>query len=343
MKIIHCADIHLDSALNTNLTPHEAQRRRNEILLTFQDMVAYAARNGVRAIIIAGDLFDSQAVSWNTTAAVHNCIEKNPQIDFLYLAGNHDEQTFLSRLHAYQNLKRFPEAGCSYRYGNVVITGISRPSMGKNISFDERDINIAVMHAALADASGYSGKNINYLALGHYHQYQTGKIDSRGVYCYSGCLEPRGFDECGQTGFVLLSVDDGGIKARFIPFGRRRAWLVPVNVSGSLQTPLACEAIERALTDIPEKDMVKVQLTGSVEAGTQLDFNYIRQYFNERYFAFRLEDRTRLGASLHDYAQELSLKGTFIRTVLASAETEALKKDIIQCGLEALAGGTGLR
>ena len=32
------------------------------------------------------------------------------------------------------------------------------------------------------------------------HKYKKEKLDNRGVYCYSGCLEGRGFDECGEKG-----------------------------------------------------------------------------------------------------------------------------------------------
>ena len=35
MKLIHCADIHLDSALATSLTRQEARRRNDELLETF--------------------------------------------------------------------------------------------------------------------------------------------------------------------------------------------------------------------------------------------------------------------------------------------------------------------
>ena len=52
-------------------------------------------------------------------------------------------------------------------------------------------------------------KNIDYLALGHIHEYSQGQIDLRGKYAYSGCLEGRGFDELGEKGFILIDVSDG--------------------------------------------------------------------------------------------------------------------------------------
>ena len=51
-------------------------------------------------------------------------------------------------------------------------------------------------------------KNIDYLALGHIHGYKEAPLDGRGKYCYPGCLEGRGFDECGKKGFVLLNIEN---------------------------------------------------------------------------------------------------------------------------------------
>jgi exonuclease SbcD len=47
-------------------------------------------------------------------------------------------------------------------------------------------------------------KAIDYLALGHIHSYKMEQLDSRGVYCYPGCLEGRGFDECVNTVLYFL-------------------------------------------------------------------------------------------------------------------------------------------
>ena len=56
MKIIHCADLHLDSKMESNLDREAAGMRRDELLDTFERMVAYAAEQDVRVILIAGDL-----------------------------------------------------------------------------------------------------------------------------------------------------------------------------------------------------------------------------------------------------------------------------------------------
>ena len=52
MKIIHCADLHLDSKMESNLDREAAGMRRDELLDTFERMVAYAAEQNVRVILI---------------------------------------------------------------------------------------------------------------------------------------------------------------------------------------------------------------------------------------------------------------------------------------------------
>ena len=98
MKIIHCADIHLDSAMTSHSDPESARKRRGEMLRTFERMVSYAAREGVSAILIAGDLFDAPNTRELTRNTVLHCIASNPAIAFFYLKGNHDDNNFLNGL-----------------------------------------------------------------------------------------------------------------------------------------------------------------------------------------------------------------------------------------------------
>jgi len=53
MKIIHCADLHLDSQMTANLTKEQARERKREIIRTFTRMVEYAEKTGVRLIMIS--------------------------------------------------------------------------------------------------------------------------------------------------------------------------------------------------------------------------------------------------------------------------------------------------
>ena len=83
MKILHCADIHLDSAMTANLDKDKARERRSELLASFKDMVGYAVKECIGVIIIAGDLFDTRNISVGAKKEVYNIIINNPGITFI--------------------------------------------------------------------------------------------------------------------------------------------------------------------------------------------------------------------------------------------------------------------
>ncbi len=132
MKLLHTADIHLDSKLSRHLDPERAKQRRDELLISFRNMVDYAAKEGVKGILIAGDLFDVNKISATARNAVLAAVEDNPEITFFYLKGNHDADGFLHEYmekkgKAPENLKLFSDTWTSYEVSDddVVIVVIT--------------------------------------------------------------------------------------------------------------------------------------------------------------------------------------------------------------------------
>ena len=125
MKLIHCADIHLDSPMQTHMTARQAATRSAEVLRSFVRMTQYARENGVRAVIIAGDLFDGDRVRERTVDAVLDAMQKTPEVDYLYLPGNHDEAAgaFCDR-ELPENLKLFGDSWRTYCYEDAAVSGV---------------------------------------------------------------------------------------------------------------------------------------------------------------------------------------------------------------------------
>ena len=67
-----------------------------ELLHTFVNMVERASSEGVEAMLLCGDLFDTEQVSVRTKSVVRNTIEAHPEIMFYYLRGNHDRMERIS-------------------------------------------------------------------------------------------------------------------------------------------------------------------------------------------------------------------------------------------------------
>ena len=181
-------------------------------------------------------------------------------------------------------------------------------------------------------------RNIDYLALGHIHSYQKGKLDDRGDFCYCGCLEGRGFDECGEKGFVLLETGAGRLRSRFVPFAARTLHEVNVDITNAETVTQLLSKMKQAAAGIPEKDLVKFTLTGSCTLQTQKDTAFLQKMLEPDFWFVKIKDESRLKIDRESYAYDASLKGEFIRVVLASDRSETEKERIIACGIRALSG-----
>lgn len=365
MKVIHCADVHLDSKLSANLDGRNARLRQQEILNTFLRMIDYAAQNGVSAILIAGDLFDTGRARAGTRNAVEDAIRKHPDIDFYLLRGNHGAAGLPDASEeAPENLKLFGEEWTSYVLnpegaGNIVLTGAELTAEGAGrlyggLVLDYDKFNIVMLHG---QQSNYAGRNkaevvalgelknkgIDYLALGHVHEYHAEELDKRGKWCYSGCLEGRGYDECGEHGFVLLDINEENLQWEhgWIPFAGRRLHALQVDVTGCRTSPemadRVCDALAEA--DFSPKDMVKVTLAGRVDVTCEKDADFVLKKLEGRFFSVKIDDETKLTVNFDDFLKDASLKGEFVRLVRDSRELdEETKAIVIRYGLQALAG-----
>ncbi|MCD8365005.1 MAG: DNA repair exonuclease [Clostridiales bacterium] len=428
MRLIHCADLHLDSGMRSNLSKEKARERKKELLLTFQRMVDYAAEQEVSAILMAGDLFDTRQISATARHAVWDAVCSHDDITFFYLKGNHDTEHFLAEREALpENFKIFGSEWTYYPLGErIVISGLelSDENAGRayrSLVLRQEKFNIVMLHgqetktgardkAQVIRLRELKNKGIDYLALGHVHSYREGKLDARGAWCYSGCLEGRGFDECGDHGFVLLDVDEkqGTATRQFVPFAGRRLWEVPVDVSGCEQATQMLERVRAALGrqvndrqesgeqgmdrqifcggtyirtdlekqqsvpemlssgqagDIPgksegmlsaedndedmsgqytisDRDLIKIILIGELDVETaQIDLEYLRKALEPYYYFVKISNEAKLRVDANRFLLDESLKGEFVRTVMAAKElSEEERATVIRCGLRAIAG-----
>lgn len=365
MKIIHCADVHLDSRLLTNLDERRAKVRREELLNTFLRMIDYGAEHGVAAILIAGDLFDTARVRASVRNAVESAIRQHPDMDFYLLKGNHEAAGFLDALEELpKNLKLFGTEWTSYVLnpagrGNIVLTGAELAAKGGGLLYsslvlDQNHFNIVMLHgqqnnytsrnkAEVIALGELKNKGIDYLALGHVHEYHMEELDKRGRWCYSGCLEGRGFDECGEHGFVLLDIDEESLTCSWerIPFAGRQLHVKEVDVTGCLNSPEMADLIRDALAqeNFHPRDMVKVVLTGRVDVACEKNVEFLTRKLEDLFFFVKVSDETKLTVDYDSFLTDASLKGEFVRQVQASEELDGeTKLTVIRYGLQALAG-----
>lgn len=352
MKLIHCSDLHLDSALRSNLSQEQAKIRSIELCAAFGRLVAFAKQEQVSAVLIAGDLFDTPYVSRQTADYVLDVIRGAEEITFFYLRGNHDESRHVfAGCKLPENLKTFGSCWMSDRCGQTVITAMEPEgddwlTMYDRLQLDEKDLNIVMLHGQTAVQPAAErialpllrGKHIRYLALGHLHTYSKAALDESGEYCYAGCLEGRGFDECGEKGFVLLETDGNCFQSRFIPFASRTLHEKYVDISGAETVLQILSRMKQAAAGIGSENLVKFTLTGTYTLQTQKDLQFLRKMLEPDFWFVKIKDESNLQIDGQNYEYDASLKGEFVRSVLASAYSESEKARIITCGIRALNG-----
>ena len=355
VKLIHCADLHLDSKMETWLPKEKAAERRREILRTFARMVEEADRQGVEAILLCGDLFDAGTVSARAANCVLDAVNNHPGIIFYYLQGNHDRNSFLADLpEEPENLRTFGEKWTIYRQGEVSIAGAELPKKGADrlcaeLCLKENETNLVMLHgmaveygtSARPDTFSLSmlrGKYIDYLALGHIPSFQEGRLDDRGVWCYSGCLEGRGFDECGEKGYVLLEIEGGRVQSSFVPFAHRNFHELQADITGLTTQEQIRRKVQEALALVPQKDLAKVVLRGETAPEAEKDPAWLEKWLEDSCYFLKVRDQTRLAVRPEDYQYDVSLKGEFVRLVLASGMSREEKDQVLRLGIRALTG-----
>ena len=349
MKLLHIADLHLDSALTSHLPPDKVRARRTELLGVLRRAVSRGVEAGVSAVLIAGDLFDNTEVSRRALSEVESVLHSYPDLPFYYLSGNHEKDALVRYGLTSPNLHLFGDTFTSYDLGeNVMLYGrhMTERGMFNALHPDRKKKNILMLHGELRDRSDeggviglgeIAGRGIDYLALGHYHTYSVTRIDTRGVAVYSGAPEGRGFDECGQLGAVILDTAD--FSHTFIPLARREIHDVEVAIDSLSQDREIRARIDDALRGIPSEDVVRVKLVGRVPIGCACDTETLTHWYADRYYYFTMKNKTQVHIEREDLAYDKSLFGEFARCVLEDETlTEEEKSDILSCGAMALTG-----
>lgn len=351
MRIIHTSDIHLDSPLTSRLPSDKVRERRRELLSGFGRLVEEAKALGVGAILISGDLFDSERISRKAMDTALDIIEGAERIVFFYLQGNHEGDAFLTAGRALpENLKTFGKEWTYYSAAGLTIAGRSEVCEGmfESLELPEGTQNIVLLHGELRERSSApetvglrdaAGRNIDYLALGHYHTHTAEAIDGRGVAVYCGTPEGRGFDETGDKGYVVLETGGGRIKYSFRSFAKRRLHIIPLDLSGAVRTAEIDERAERVLKGVPINDIVRLELCGRYFPTLWKDTDSLMREFADRFYYFEIKDSSKIAINPDDYKLDRSLKGEFIRTVSSDESLDdETKEKIIACGINALMG-----
>ena len=257
IKILHCADIHLDSPFAA-LPAERAEVRRSELRAAFTSMILYARMNGCDLLLMAGDVVDNSYATRETAQLLQKEFASIPKTNIVIAPGNHDPYTRSSIWSAVEfpkNVSIFDSEKLSYFSFDELNTDVygyafTSPTLDANPAAGHRplnpdrinllcahcEMNVPGGHAApIADAD-MEASGMDYAALGHNHNTSGIHCLGQTWYGYSGCLEGRGFGECGYKGAVWVEIDrtDAGVTVnpRGIRFSKRRYESLTIDATG---------------------------------------------------------------------------------------------------------------
>lgn len=290
IKLIHTADVHLDSPLQTLALRDPDLREKVQCASrdAFTRIVEQAIEHKVAAVLIAGDLFDGAARSAKTAAFLLAELARLNQLGIrvFYIKGNHDalnpltgETTLPENVHVFDG-----KGGKEQLDGtDVWIHGVSfsekkaeKSLLGKFSTPVSEAINIGMLHTSLNGSAAhdvYAPCSVQELIDTGFDYWALGHIHKRQVHCEApwivmpGIPQGRDIGELGAKSATLITLDDGKMTIEEFPTSRVEFTILELDVT-TLQDAMALQgvakdALQKLIRSLQSDDgVVRVRLHG---------------------------------------------------------------------------------
>ncbi|HEY8140200.1 MAG TPA: DNA repair exonuclease, partial [Nitrososphaera sp.] len=211
------------------------EEREEDIYQSFNEAIDISIREGVKGVILAGDLFHSPRPSGKAIITLGNALKKLKEhnIAAAFVLGEHD----ISRLRDVPFAYLFSNLGLAKRLrldeplviDDCVIFGENKQRRGNIDSLIDKLRNvraagqnegrkkILVLHQGLTDLNKFAGEmnstdlppGFDYYALGHYHDHVEKRFDFLGgLLAYPGSLDLTPSEGIKETdkGFIIADL-----------------------------------------------------------------------------------------------------------------------------------------
>jgi DNA repair exonuclease SbcCD nuclease subunit len=358
LRLLHTADVHLGARHADLGTQAAAQRERQ--FDAFRATVDLALAEKVDALLIAGDLFDSNTQPRRSVERVAAELKRlvDARIRTFIVPGTHDVYDGASVYRAYDLASMAGAAGTDLLtvltpeapdvyvkaldavvYGRCFETkrAPTSPLSGFSARADDRATwKIGLVHGALAipektdgddvvfTREEVAGSGLDYLALGHWHSSQQGKA-SGTTYAYAGAPEPVAVDQDRAGAVLLVGLDErDGKKAVTVEarsVGRTRFEQLDVDAARIATQPALIDALSKKAN----KDLVlDVRLTGVRPDSLDLDVQEVVAGLAPKFLKLRIRDASTPPLTEGPIPSAETILGSFIRDTEAKiAELEA--------------------
>lgn len=232
MKLLHCADLHLDSPLRGLARREDApvDALRGATRRAFERAVDVALEEKVAAVVVAGDLYDGNRDDYQTAMFLQRQLHRlrDAGVPVVIAYGNHDAESEITRrLSLPDNAVVFPSAAAD----TVVLEDVGLAFHGRSYATRTVDedlttdypvpvaglLNVGVLHTSLDGRPGHAHyapctpeglvrRGYQYWALGHVHKRE--ELERDGVVAvFPGNICGRDVGETGSKGATLVEYD----------------------------------------------------------------------------------------------------------------------------------------
>lgn len=363
IRLIHCADLHLDSPFSgLDATLSEARRAQQREI--FRALICYAKNHRADLFLIAGDLFDSGYTSSSTVKFVADMLA-TLDCPVIITPGNHDpyREGGLYSTAFPENVTVFTGEKLSSVYFakiNVAVHGYAFTSdrhdenpLDGGVRLDPSKINILCAHADLdVPLSKYAPitsrqiaeSGFDYAALGHIHNPPQIKTLGRTVTAYSGCLEGRSFDELGFGGAIAVDIDDRNITYEKVRIAKHRYMVETLDITGAANDDDTIAKIRQriAVCNYQNDTALRVILTGALSPDYIPSPAALRDGI-EGLYSLDIKDETLPLPDLAELERDMSIRGEYYRELVArmqngDEEERKTAAEALRIGLCALEG-----
>ncbi len=273
MKLLHAADIHLDSPLVGLAMYDEApvDELRSATRRAFDALVDLAIEERVGLLLLAGDIFDGDWPHWGTGR--HFMLGmlrlQDAGIPVVAVAGNHDAESKLTKsLSAPGNFtmlsSRRPDTWISEELG-IAVHGQSyaTPAVVEDLAAGYPAplpgmVNVGLLHTSADGRPGHEryapctvrtliDRGYGYFALGHVHTREVLSQAPPIVFC--GVLQGRGLREAGAKGATLIDIEEGVLHHEHRVLDVVRWAVVTVDAAGAEDLGEVCSRASVAIRD----------------------------------------------------------------------------------------------
>lgn len=284
MKFLHMADPHL--GVTPDADKPWGEKRKQDIWESFCETIAYASKEQVDLLLIAGDLFHRQPLK-RELKEVAGQFASIPNTEVVLVAGNHDYLHPKSYYHGFEwpeNVHMLMSDSMESLFIEKLNTTIWGASYWKQD--DERKLydtfllpaeksgyHILLGHGGDDKHRSFNARKIadlgfDYAAFGHIHKAEQmipGKV------IMAGALEPTDCNDFGPHGFWLGALDEQGCQVQFLPIKKCEYIKQELLVNGKMTWAQILAEIHGILDQREDYQISHLHLLGYRDGDLEID------------------------------------------------------------------------